>query len=447
MANRFPLIFNSNADQIQELASGDTLDLTGNNLRGAGIITATTLSVSGNVSIAGTLTYEDVTNVDSIGLITARSGVQFGESGNSTTVIGDADGIGIGTANPGDKLHIFSSTSSGLRLEVPEGVALISSVQANNNIANGTVAGELAIRGQSGISLSPDNGSSVKVRVTSAGILTCFGAIAAQGGNAPSGGFQLSDTSGTLRPRITGDGDNATVIRSGSATGGVKFNNFANSSELAVLSNSGSLGIGTTNPFTNSALHISRDTFFDLTLERTGGSAGICTIGNRGNQLMLSNNVDGIKFETGNGDTTERLLIDSVGNFKFTNSALIEHVEINTTARTGTQAVDLLDGMVHNFTTASAGTWTPNFRIRSTTSLNSVMSIGEAVSPVMIVAKGATTHFSNSIRIDGSSVTPEFLGGAPTAGGGAVTFDIYSYTIIKTADATFTAFCSVSTFE
>lgn len=41
-----------------------------------GVVTATSVSVSGNVSIAGTLTYEDVTNVDSIGIVTARSGIQ-----------------------------------------------------------------------------------------------------------------------------------------------------------------------------------------------------------------------------------------------------------------------------------------------------------------------------------------------------------------------------------
>ena len=37
--------------------------------------TLSSLNVSGNVSIAGTLTYEDVTNVDSVGVVTARSGV------------------------------------------------------------------------------------------------------------------------------------------------------------------------------------------------------------------------------------------------------------------------------------------------------------------------------------------------------------------------------------
>ena len=40
-----------------------------------GVITATTGSFTGNISVGGTLTYEDVTNVDSIGVITARSGI------------------------------------------------------------------------------------------------------------------------------------------------------------------------------------------------------------------------------------------------------------------------------------------------------------------------------------------------------------------------------------
>lgn len=49
--------------------------LTGNatGLTGSPSITVTNVTASGNVSIAGTLTYEDVTNVDSIGVITARS--------------------------------------------------------------------------------------------------------------------------------------------------------------------------------------------------------------------------------------------------------------------------------------------------------------------------------------------------------------------------------------
>ena len=49
-----------------------TPDITVNNIVG---VAAT---FTGNVSIAGTLTYEDVTNIDSVGIVTARSGVFFG---------------------------------------------------------------------------------------------------------------------------------------------------------------------------------------------------------------------------------------------------------------------------------------------------------------------------------------------------------------------------------
>jgi hypothetical protein len=55
-------------------------------------ITGVAATFTGNVSIAGTLTYDDVTNIDSIGIVTARSGVYFGspvvsaiESNSATT--------------------------------------------------------------------------------------------------------------------------------------------------------------------------------------------------------------------------------------------------------------------------------------------------------------------------------------------------------------------------
>jgi hypothetical protein len=52
-----------------------------------GTVVANALNVLGNVSIGGTLTYEDVTNVDSIGLITARNGVQVDSGGIDVTGI------------------------------------------------------------------------------------------------------------------------------------------------------------------------------------------------------------------------------------------------------------------------------------------------------------------------------------------------------------------------
>jgi hypothetical protein len=64
-------------------------------------ITATSANFSGNVSIAGTLTYEDVTNIDSVGLITARSGIH---------VTGVGSSVGIGTDNPRNNIQVCLST-------------------------------------------------------------------------------------------------------------------------------------------------------------------------------------------------------------------------------------------------------------------------------------------------------------------------------------------------
>ena len=50
-------------------------NINSHNIHSTGIITAVGLDINGPVSIAGTLTYQDVTNIDSVGLITARKGI------------------------------------------------------------------------------------------------------------------------------------------------------------------------------------------------------------------------------------------------------------------------------------------------------------------------------------------------------------------------------------
>ena len=62
-----------------------------------GVITATTGSFTGNISVGGTLTYEDVTNVDSVGLITARNGIKVtgGDVQVGSAVTVDTSGINV----------------------------------------------------------------------------------------------------------------------------------------------------------------------------------------------------------------------------------------------------------------------------------------------------------------------------------------------------------------
>ena len=83
----------------------------GNNIQlgNAGVITATSGNFTGNVSIGGTLTYEDVTNIDSVGLITARNGISVTSGG--ITVLG---GTITGTATTATTITVASDTTDTL---------------------------------------------------------------------------------------------------------------------------------------------------------------------------------------------------------------------------------------------------------------------------------------------------------------------------------------------
>ena len=63
-----------NVNNIKNRA-GTGAPTLGNGVVVTGVVTATTGAFSGNVSIGGTLTYEDVTNIDSVGVVTARQGI------------------------------------------------------------------------------------------------------------------------------------------------------------------------------------------------------------------------------------------------------------------------------------------------------------------------------------------------------------------------------------
>ena len=84
-----------------------------------GVLTATTgnitgnLTVGGNADISGVLTYEDVTNIDSVGIITAQSGVEFGASGVGGTITADgqAEFVGIVTALGVNVSGVVTATS------------------------------------------------------------------------------------------------------------------------------------------------------------------------------------------------------------------------------------------------------------------------------------------------------------------------------------------------
>ena len=105
--------------------------------------------------------------------------------------------------------------------------------------------------------------------------------------------------------------------------------------------------------------------------------------------------------------------------------------------------INLQNGMVHLFTTAESTTSTPNLRYNGSTSLNSKMAIGEAIS-VTLITTAAAAGYSAQLTIDGNTVAENWIGGSAPDAGGDSGVDIYAYTIIKTADADFTVIGSLS---
>ena len=95
--------------------TGNATGLSGTPNITVGAITAASAVITGNVSVAGTVTYEDTTNVDSIGVITARSGIIV--SGGS---------VGILTASPRATVQIGSATTQSVFITSTGNVGLAS---------------------------------------------------------------------------------------------------------------------------------------------------------------------------------------------------------------------------------------------------------------------------------------------------------------------------------
>jgi hypothetical protein len=125
------------------------------------------------------------------------------------------------------------------------------------------------------------------------------------------------------------------------------------------------------------------------------------------------------------------------------NGTLRETVNVTAGKLSDNLNIDLANGMVHLFTTTETTTSTPNIRVDGSTSLNSVMAIGESVVATLITTAAAAAYSAN-ITIDGSAVTENWVGGNAPSDGGSSGVDIHSFTIIKTASATFTVIANHS---
>jgi len=117
-----------------------------------------------------------------------------------------------------------------------------------------------------------------------------------------------------------------------------------------------------------------------------------------------------------------------------------ERTTVSATAATGTVNFDAQTQGVLYYTTNASGNWTLNVRAASGVTLDSILAVGDAITVSFLVTNGATAYYQTAFNIDGSVVTPKYSGGTAPASGNASAIDVYTYTIIKTASATYTVF-------
>jgi len=171
-----------------------------------GVIVGAAATFSGNVSIAGTITYDDVTNIDSVGVITARSGIDVTAGGinavgvvTATNFVGTALSIsGIGTISDLNVKAAVETVSVGSTYDLGGGKVIVECDATNgtvftHDLANGIV-GIVSLRN------FPVRGNSV----------TTYSIIFTQLSSTPTGGI------GNTTP-ATGIGTNITLTPSGVA--------------------------------------------------------------------------------------------------------------------------------------------------------------------------------------------------------------------------------------
>jgi hypothetical protein len=162
-------------------------------------------------------------------------------------------------------------------------------------------------------------------------------------------------------------------------------------------------------------------------------------------QLINPTNV-GVSLSTANTFTATQTFNGSSSTFATTLLDANETVNVVASAPSSTTNFYIQSGGVQYYTSNAANNWTLNIAFSSGTSLNTALSIGQSVTFTLVTTQSTTAYYNSAVTIDGTSVTPKWIGGAPTAGN-ASGLDVYRFAVIKTASATFTVLASLTQYK
>jgi len=152
-------------------------------------------------------------------------------------------------------------------------------------------------------------------------------------------------------------------------------------------------------------------------------------------------------YPTVQGSSGQVLITNGSGTLSWADQSAagggVEGFTNSGTSLNGGVDMDLKTMMIYHYTANSGGTWQPNFRGDGSTSLNNYLSNNETITCVMFVPCNNNGRYPSQHKVDGSVITPKWIGGfgAPT-GGHSGAIDIYTYTILKTGSGAFSIYAN-----
>lgn len=110
---------------------------------------------------------------------------------------------------------------------------------------------------------------------------------------------------------------------------------------------------------------------------------------------------------------------------------------VTSASTSGTATVNTQEYAILYYTANQTANRTINF-----INVNGSLGIGQSLTSTILMTQGSTAYYLNAYQVDGTAVTPKWSGGSAPTAGNASGIDVYTFTIIKTADATFTVLAS-----